>query len=101
MMTGSSRRDALKLLAGGALAPAGVPAFAADAGPARAVRGSDAPAHAWATTFEDQRKADLGNGFFLNPIVPGDRPDPTILKDGADYYMTFSSFDTVPGIVIW
>jgi xylan 1,4-beta-xylosidase len=51
--------------------------------------------------FEGQRKADLGNGTFLNPIVPGDHPDPTILKDGADYYMTFSSFLSYPGVILW
>lgn len=51
--------------------------------------------------IEGQRKADLGNGSFLNPIVPGDHADPTILKDGADYYMTFSSFSLYPGVVIW
>ncbi|UTF60632.1 family 43 glycosylhydrolase [Gilvimarinus sp. DA14] len=50
---------------------------------------------------EGQRVADLGNGMFLNPIVSGDHPDPTILKDGDDYYMTFSSFNAYPGIVIW
>src|SRR5687768_4197108 len=44
----------------------------------------------WGKGFEGQRKADLGDGTFLNPIVAGDHPDPTILKDGADYYMTFS-----------
>lgn len=57
------------------------------------------PAHA--TGVEGQRKADLGDGTYLNPIVAGDRPDPTILKDGDDYYMTFSSFDAYPGLVIW
>ena len=51
--------------------------------------------------IEGQRKADLGNGFYLNPIMAGDHPDPSILKDGADYYMTFSSFDAYPGLVIW
>lgn len=55
----------------------------------------------WGRGIEGQRKADLGNGTFLNPIIAGDRPDPTILKDGNDYYMTFSSFNTYPGIVIW
>jgi beta-xylosidase len=54
-----------------------------------------------ASGVENQRKADLGNGSFLNPIVPGDHPDPSILKDGDDYYMTFSSFDAYPGVVIW
>jgi xylan 1,4-beta-xylosidase len=55
----------------------------------------------WARGVEGQRKADLGNGFFLNPIMPGDHPDPTVLKDGNDYYMTHSSFDAYPGLVIW
>jgi xylan 1,4-beta-xylosidase len=55
----------------------------------------------WGKTFEDQRRADLGNGTFLNPVFPGDRPDPTILRDGDTYYLTFSSFDAYPGIVIW
>jgi xylan 1,4-beta-xylosidase len=55
----------------------------------------------WGRGFEGQRKADLGNGTYLNPIVPGDHPDPTILKDGKDYYMTFSSFVSYPGAVIW
>lgn len=55
----------------------------------------------WARGIEGQRKADLGNGYYLNPIVSGDRPDPSILKDGDDYYMTFSSFDAYPGLVIW
>ena len=50
---------------------------------------------------QEQRKADLGDGTFLNPIMAGDHPDPSILKDGDDYYMTFSSFDAYPGLVIW
>lgn len=55
----------------------------------------------WGVGVEGQRKADLGNGFYLNPIMAGDHPDPSILKDGDDYYMTFSSFDAYPGLVIW
>jgi xylan 1,4-beta-xylosidase len=55
----------------------------------------------WARGVEGQRKADLGNGTFLNPIMAGDHPDPSILRDGDDYYMTFSSFDAYPGLVIW
>jgi len=51
--------------------------------------------------IEGQRKADLGDGTYRNPIVAGDHADPTILKDGADYYMTFSSFQAYPGAVIW
>ena len=55
----------------------------------------------WGRGFEGQRRADLGNGTYLNPVFAGDRPDPTILRDGRDYYLTFSSFDSYPGIVIW
>lgn len=55
----------------------------------------------WGQGIEGQRKADLGNGTYLNPIVASDHPDPTILKDGENYYMTFSSFNSYPGILIW
>lgn len=55
----------------------------------------------WKRGFDNQRIADLGDGRFLNPLMAGDHPDPTILKDGRDYYMTFSTFDSYPGLVIW
>ena len=55
----------------------------------------------WAKGFEGQRRADLGDGTYLNPIISGDRPDPSILKDGADYYICHSSFDAYPGVLIW
>jgi xylan 1,4-beta-xylosidase len=93
-MVDTSRRNAFKLLAAGA---ASAP-FALKAMPSNACA-EKTPA--WAHGPENQRKADLGNGAYLNPIVAGDHPDPTILKDGSDYYMTFTSFDAYPGIVIW
>ena len=34
-------------------------------------------------------------------IFPGDYPDPTILRDGADFYMTHSSFTYFPALLIW
>jgi len=55
----------------------------------------------WRRGYDHQRVADLGDGRFLNPLVAGDHPDPAILKDGSDYYMTFSSFDSYPGLTIW
>jgi len=101
-----SRRDTLKSLFVGATAAA-IPQARAHPSE-RTDAASSAPAcragwsHLqWARGIEGQRKADLGDGTFLNPIMAGDRPDPTILKDGDDYYMTFSSFDAYPGIVIW
>lgn len=98
-----SRRNALKLalagtVGGPALAKAAPdsPAFAASQ---EAACGQSAPA--WARGFEGQRKADLGNGSYLNPVLSGDYPDPSVLKDGDDYYMTHSSFDAAPGLLIW
>jgi hypothetical protein len=55
----------------------------------------------YARGIEGQRKADQGNGTYLNPIIAGDHADPAVLKDGDDYYMTFSSFMSYPGVVIW
>ncbi len=35
------------------------------------------------------------------PLLLGNWADPTILKDGSDYYMTHSSFEWQPGLLIW
>ena len=35
------------------------------------------------------------------PLLAGNWADPTILKDGDDYYMTHSSFAYQPGLLIW
>ncbi|WP_349792959.1 family 43 glycosylhydrolase [Xanthomonas sp. WHRI 7064] len=72
------------LLAGGLLLCAGL-AAAAD----------------WKRGIEHQRIADQGDGTFLNPVLAGDHPDPSVLKDGQDYYLTLSSFDAYPGLPIW
>lgn len=58
-------------------------------------------AAAWARGVEGQRQADLGNGYFLNPILAGDHADPSVLKDGDDYYLVHSSFESTPGLLIW
>ncbi|MFI3326214.1 MAG: family 43 glycosylhydrolase [Clostridia bacterium] len=34
--------------------------------------------------------ADLNNGFYQNPIILGNFPDPSIMRDGEDYYMVNS-----------
>lgn len=98
----AKRRDLLKLAlagAGAAATPFATGAVTAASGTAGCAAPAAPPRPAYG--IEGQRKADLGNGTFLNPIVSGDHPDPTILKDGADYYMTFSSFFSYPGAVIW
>jgi beta-xylosidase len=99
----TTRRDALQsILIGGALASAPGGASAQQNEPGECQRAPGDWSHlTWGRGFEGQRIADLGDGTFRNPIMAGDRPDPTILKDGADYWMTFSSFDAYPGVMIW
>ena len=57
------------------------------AGSSSVARASTTQAAPGSTNFghgtEGQRKADLGNGTYRNPILAGDHADPTILKDGA------------------
>ena len=98
-----NRRGLFGGLAAGAAA-ASLPASTLAAGQARdqlAPFGQEWSGQNWSRGLEGQRRADLDDGRFLNPIMAGDRPDPTILKDGDVYYMTFSSFESVPGLVIW
>ena len=54
---------------------------------------SPQPASSLSDADLDNKQGDLGNGTYLNPILGGDYPDPTILRDGEDYYMTHSAFD--------
>lgn len=42
-----------------------------------------------------------GPGFYLNPIFAGDYADPSILRDGDNYYMVHSSFEYYPGLLVW
>lgn len=88
---GLDRREALGLAGLGTLGAMLAPA--AEAGTTRVAR----PRRG----LDNQRVADLGDGRFLNPLIAGDRPDPAVLKDGADYYLTFSSFESYPGLTIW
>ncbi|MBQ0044761.1 MAG: family 43 glycosylhydrolase [Bacteroidales bacterium] len=34
-------------------------------------------------------------------VFPGDYPDPSIMRDGKDFYMTHSSFTYYPGLLVW
>ena len=38
---------------------------------------------------------------YTNPIIGGDYPDPSVLRVGEDFFMTQSSFEYVPGLLIW
>jgi len=41
------------------------------------------------------------NEAYLNPVFAGDYPDPSIIRDGHDYYVVHSSFEYYPGLLIW
>ena len=47
---------------------------------------------------ENQPIADLGNGYYQNPIMAGDYADPTVVKVGKDYYMAFTR---QIGVMLW
>lgn len=38
--------------------------------------------------------------FYQNPILAGDFPDPSIVRDGRDYFMTNSAFHYKPGLLV-
>lgn len=44
---------------------------------------------------------NVSSGNWPKAILPGDYPDPTILRDGKDFYMTHSPFYYQPGFLIW
>jgi len=48
-----------------------------------------------------QQPANDPLNYYINPIFPGDYPDPSILRDGSDYYIVHSSFEYYPGLLIW
>ena len=95
-----TRRDALLLGLGAAAGT--VTAAVAGAGPVSDARcAATDDVRAWKKGTEGQRRADLGNGTYRNPVLAGDHPDPSVLKDGDGYYLVNSSFHAYPGLVIW
>ncbi|MGP8224849.1 MAG: family 43 glycosylhydrolase, partial [Terracidiphilus sp.] len=40
-------------------------------------------------------------GVYHNPILGGDHPDGSPIRVGNDFYLTHSSFDYAPGLLIW
>jgi xylan 1,4-beta-xylosidase len=41
------------------------------------------------------------NGSFINPVIAGFHPDPSICRVGTDYYLACSSFEYSPGVPIF
>lgn len=97
----NTRREALLSILGAAgisALPSGTDAKAIAQG---SVHSRPATVLQWGRGIEGQRCADLGNGLYRNPVMAGDHPDPSILKDGDVYYEVSSSFTYYPGLVIW
>lgn len=43
-----------------------------------------------------------GEGKMVKTVIfPGDYPDPSIMREGNDFYMTHSCFTYYPGLLIW
>ena len=40
-------------------------------------------------------------GAYLNPVIPGFNPDPSICRVGNDYYVVNSTFQFFPGVPIY
>ena len=45
--------------------------------------------------------ASSGSGTYLNPVIPGDHPDAGALRVGDDYYLTHTTDNYTPGLLIW
>lgn len=43
---------------------------------------------------------DLGDGRYRNPIIFADYSDPDVIRVGSDFYLTSSSFGSVPGLPV-
>jgi beta-xylosidase len=53
-----------------------------------------------AATSSPSWNPDQGDGTYRNPVLAGDYSDPDVVRVGADYYLTASSFTNVPGLPV-
>jgi len=45
--------------------------------------------------------AQAVSDVYSNPIIGGDHPDASPIRVGTDFYLTHSSFEWAPGLLIW
>lgn len=50
---------------------------------------------------ESVMKPDLGNGYYINPILNGDYADPAVFREGENYYLCVSTGNYLPGLTIF
>src|SRR5271157_3388859 len=56
---------------------------------------------ALAHTFKSRFALAQTANVYRNPILGGDHPDASPIRVGDDFYLTHSSFDYAPGLLIW
>lgn len=44
---------------------------------------------------------DNGVQYYQNPVLGGDYPDPSVIRVGNEFFMTHSSFEYYPGLLMW
>ncbi len=54
-----------------------------------------------ALVFAPRLLAQPGSATYRNPILGGDHPDASPIRVGNEFYLTHSSFDYAPGLLIW
>ena len=54
-----------------------------------------------ALAFAPRLLAQSGSATYRNPILGGDHPDASPIRVGNEFYLTHSSFDYAPGLLIW
>src|SRR5579863_6770009 len=70
------------------------------------LRGADVPdASSWVKfssfSYTGKTATTPPSGDFLNPIVAGFYPDPSICRVGDDYYLVNSAFNYFPSLPVW
>src|ERR1035441_3694770 len=52
-------------------------------------------------TAPARRLLAQANSVYRNPILGGDPPDASPIRVGEEFFLTHSSFDYAPGLLIW
>jgi len=56
---------------------------------------------AFTLTTAPHRLLAQANAVYRNPILGGDHPDASPIRVGNEFFLTHSSFDYAPGLLIW
>jgi beta-xylosidase len=67
----------------------------------RFVLNTAAAAAAVAFAAKNSFALNQAGGAYRNPILGGDHPDASPIRVGDDFYLTHSSFDYAPGLLVW